>query len=180
MALGLFAYEVAWGGWYPIAIVNYHIITEQTLERNTDIVYGFSRNIAALAGADAERVNSQEFFSEVKLKVLDDLISRELISQELKKTVGLSEAGAIAQKNISQALSGKKDTAEGIEKLYGLSLDEFKSAVLIPQAYQEILAGRMHLNNQDFDTWLSNARKKGSVLIFYPGFSWADGKLISK
>ena len=180
MVSGVTAYKVAWDGWYPIAIVNYHGITEQALEENMDVIYGFSRNVIALSGADSEKINSPEFSSELRLKVLDDLISRELIFRELKKQVGIGEASAIAEKNITNALSGKKDTGEGIEKLYGLSLAEFKDKVLLPQAFQEILAGRMDLNNQDFTEWLRNARKTSSVLIFYPGFGWDSEKVIVK
>lgn len=180
MSFGILAYKVAWDGWYPIAIVNYRIITEQAFEKSMDVVYGFSKNLISLSGSDPEKLKSPEFISEVKLEVLNNLISRELILQELKKSVGLNQAAAIAEKNIANALSGKADTAEGIEKLYGLSLAEFKDSVLLPQAYREILAGRMNLNNKDFDAWLNNARKTSSVLIFYPGFGWDGVKAIEK
>ena len=180
MGGGLLSYKVSTDGLYPIVTVNYRAITASAFEKNLDIIYGFSRNVMALSGSNSEKLNSPDFFQELKLKVLDDMISRELILQELKKRVGGSEATAIAEKNISNALSGKKDTDEGIEKLYGLSLAEFKDSVLLPQAYQEILAGRMDLNNEDFNAWLSNARKTGSVMIFYPGFGWDGKKVIVK
>lgn len=172
MGSGLLSYKVSTDGLYPIVTVNYSAITAQAFEKNLDIVYGFSRNVANVSGTNPEKLNSPDFFQELKPKVLDDMISRELIFQELKKRIGAGEATAIAEKNISNALSGKKDASEGIEKLYGLSLAEFKESVLLPQAYQEILAGRMDLADEDFSAWLRNARKTGSILIFYPGLSW--------
>ncbi len=180
MATGITASAIVRNGGYPVAMVNYRFISETTLQKSTETAYGYLQNILSLSGADPEKLNAPDSYRELKREALDDLISRELIRQELGKRMSDGERDTIAARNIAQLLEGNIKLEEGVEKLYGLTMEEFKARLLMPQAYSEILEGRMNLNNEDFSIWLMSARKNSSVAIFYPGFSWDGEKVIAK
>ncbi len=180
MSAGVAAYKVSYDGWYPVAVVNFHIISAQALEQGVATASGYLHIQYQMSGVDPAKLDTPDSSRELRREVLDYLISHELILQELNRRIGMSQTDVIAEKNITQELENNPNAAAGAEKLYGLTLAEFKDKVLLPQAYQDILQGRMQLNNEDFPAWLTNARKAGSVVIFYPGFSWDGTQVAAK
>ena len=61
--------------------------------------------------------------------------------------------------------------------MYGLEWPDFKERVLLPQAYREILEGRMFLNNENFNDWLAKERASARVIVFMPGLKWENGSI---
>lgn len=173
MGCGLGAYLIAWNGWYPIAMVNYHVISAAALEQNTGIAYTYYKNALSLSGGDTSALNAPQSSQELHRAALDELISRALILQELQHRMSSSDLQAVVDRKIADLTSATTtDLSAGVEKLYGMTLDTFKQEVLTPEAYTEVLQGRMNFTSQDFTTWLASARQNASVIILYPGLSW--------
>ncbi|MDE2001493.1 MAG: SurA N-terminal domain-containing protein [Patescibacteria group bacterium] len=180
MAIGVSGYALSVNGWYPVAVVNWHVISQYTLEQNLSTAYVYYHNALALSGGDPATLDTPAAAANLRRAVLDDAISEELIRDELAREMSAGDLQTVAEKKVDQVLQDQSQVSEGVEKLYGLTLDQFKARVLLPQAYQEVLSGRMLLQGQDFNTWLAQARKSAGVIILTPGFSWDGSGVTAK
>ncbi len=180
MTIGLLSYRVAWDGLYPLVFVNYSFITGDEVDRNLSLAYDYYRNALTYSGSDPSKLDVPDSYNELKRAVIDEMISREIIMNELKSRVSSREIDEISEKNISAALKEAPQIADGINKLYGLSLADFKEQILIPQARKEILEGRMNLSSQDFNAWLGKARRESWILILSQDFVWDGAKVVLK
>ncbi len=177
MAIGLFGYKAAWGGFFPLVFVNFLPIYSNEIDRDLSLAYTYYQNAMIYSGGDPTKLESRESYNELKRAVIDEAISREIIYRELESIMGRSEIDEISGRNIEKALDGRADTEEGVEKLYGLNLEDFKAQILLPQARKEILEGRMTLKNLDFNSWLGKTRSESSIMIFSSVFGW-DGERV--
>ena len=180
MAAGLAGYFMVLDGFHLMIFVNYRPIFRNDVERNLSLAYEYYHNALIYSGSDPGKLDTPESYNELKRAVIDETVSREIIMRELKSRVYSGEINEIADRNIGKVLDENPEIKEGVEKLYGLSLAEFREQILLPQAYREILEGRMNLDNQDFNSWLERARKESSVIILSSNFSWDAGKVILK
>lgn len=180
MGIGLSGYRIAKDGFYPVIFVNFNAISESVIEKNTNLAYSYFHNLSALYGSDSSKLDLPESYLELRRAVLDSAVSDELILLELRKLVSLEEIEIVANRKIDATLKENKIVVEGVQNLYGLTLENFRNDVLMPQAYREILEGRMRLNGQDFDSWLAEARKKSKVIVLLPDFEWNGEKVVLK
>ena len=74
-------------------------------------------------------------------------------------------------------MEDNKNIEEAAQKIYGLEFEDFKKIILMPEAYREILEGRMFLNQEDFKKWLDEARTNARVLIFSPRLQWKENSV---
>ncbi len=176
MAAGIGSYFSVRDGRYPVAIVNFDFIAAKTMEKDSAAAYSYLRNTILVSGNDPAVVDLPESQLEIRRATLDKLITDSLIYNELKLRFG-NEFQAIAERNIGQYIGDNENIENGAKTLYGLDLLEFKKRVLMPQAYREILEGRMYLNNEDFSEWLESARANASVYILTPDLQWEDGEV---
>lgn len=146
------------------------------MEKDSAAAYSYLRNTILVSGNDPAVVDLPESQLEIRRATLDKLITDSLIYNELKLRFG-NEFQAIAERNIGQYIGDNENIENGAKTLYGLDLLEFKKRVLMPQAYREILEGRMYLNNEDFSEWLESARANASVYILTPDLQWEDGEV---
>lgn len=177
MVFGLLGYRIAWGGLYPLVLVDYSVITGSEIASDLDVAYDYYQNALLYSGENPEKLDIPESYNELKRAVMDEAISREIILRELNSSVGMDEADKVVERKIEKSLFRSSKIEAGVETLYGLSLDEFKNKVLRPQAYREILEGRMNLGGRNFSSWLQNARAESRIIILSPDFSW-DGKAV--
>ncbi len=175
---GIGAYAAAWNGWYPVALVNYQVISAAALEQNVNIAYTYYKNVLTLSGGDPSSLNTPQSSQELERATLDELISRALVTHELQQRMSAADLQTVVNRTITNLTTSTTTTlTDGVEKLYGMSLDAFKAEVLTPEAYTEVLQGRMNFTSQDFTSWLADARKNASVIILYPGLSWDGTKV---
>ncbi len=180
MLIGLSGYLMVLDGFHPMIFVNFRPIFRNEVERNLSLAYEYYHNALLYSGSDPGKLDATESYNELKRAVIDETVSREIIMRELKSRIYSKEISEVAERKISNALDENPEIKEGVEKLYGLSLAEFREQILLPQAYREILEGRMNLNNQDFNSWLEKTRKESSVIILSSNFSWDGEKVILK
>jgi len=177
MALGILGYVGSRNGYYPLALVNFEVVNARDTENNFSAAYRYFKNAAAVYGLDIKKLESEGSRLELKRSVLEKLIQDKLIYQELKRRLRKSDFQAAAENKINNFLANAKNLKEASENLYGLELEEFKQRVLAPQAYQEILEGRMNLNNENFSEWLIKRRSEAAIIILSPNFEWRDGRV---
>ena len=176
MASGLGAYKAVKIGAYPVAFVDFNLITEKSVQKDFAAAYRYFQNALLVSGSDPRSLETLEARGEIRRATLDKLIGDRLIYGELEARLK-DDFKAIADKNIEQYIQNNKNISEGAEKIYGLSLADFKDQVLLPQAYKEILEGRMFLNKENFNEWLKNKKSGARVIILSPDLQW-DGNSV--
>jgi len=169
---------------YPIAVVQWQPIMYADLDESYSaaLVY-YQKAVLTYNTANADLMKSDEVKNEIRRAALESSIEDILVSDELDKKLGGSEAQAQVLRSVNTAISGT-DIEKQTETLYGLSEKDFVSDFLVPQVRREILTARLRLENQlpndNFDQWLTAAKQKASVMIFLPGFEWKDGTVAVK
>lgn len=175
MGVGFGAFLFIHNGYYPIALVNFHVITAKVLEENYQAALNYFQKAILTYGSDPAVLKKAESLQEIKRAALNKLITDFLIYQEAKKRLG-GGLDSVMEKIVNNNSNDPK-LAQAAQEIYGLSLEDFKSQVLTAQAYKEILEGRMNLSNENFDAWLKNASEQAKVIILLPEFYW-DGQQV--
>lgn len=156
---------------YPVAFVNGAPVYARRFSRNYQTAMVYYRNLQQ-AKAPVNDVAPEV----IEASVLGDLIDAELIFAGARAEVG-SELDGIVKSKIAE-YANDPQVQEGARRMYGLSFAEFQDALLVPQARQDILAGRLYLRNENIETWLASAREKAKVVILSPRFAW-NGKRVT-
>ena len=176
MVAGLSGYLAVRNGSYPVTVVNFRMITANELTRDSLTAQTYFKNDFRARSLDQNQLDTPQSQLEIKRAVLDNLISNLLVIQELHRRLK-NDYQSVAENKIAQVLKVNQNLELGIKTLYGIEFPEFKERILRPQAYREILEGRMFLNNENFDDWLKNARARATVIILSPNLQWQNGEL---
>jgi hypothetical protein len=171
--VGLGFYYLVHFGFYPLAIVNGHLVSARSF--NNEFLAAYQYYSRVLAGQ--MDVNSREFRGELRRATLAGLIQKSLISAELKEKVG-DDLKTIVYNKIGAGGANTEALERAAQTVYGLSLADFKQMILIPQAEREVLEGRLFLEKKKLEDWLASASKNAKVLIVTPEFYWDAGQLI--
>jgi hypothetical protein len=107
---------------------------------------------------------------------LGELIDRVLIRNGARKEIGNDLPLLVSDRLASEA--DVESLMKESETLYGLSPDELMSEVLVPQATQDLLSGRLYLKQEKLEDWILEARKKASVILFLGNMKW-DGEQVA-
>ena len=169
VAVGVGIFTLVTLGYYPVAVVGSSFINAHQFNRNYKAMVIYA---TAIEKMDPASTTARENFSPDKIQslVLEDLIEQKIIAKKLAAEAGQELPELIATRvNKFENDNGLQKAAEG---LFGLSYDEFKEEVLIPQARRDILTGRLFLNGQSFDVWLKDTKKNTNVYIFSPHLKW--------
>ena len=120
-------------------------------------------------------IEEKDVISETDLKrsVLTQIIENNLIDQEVRRELG-DDLDLLVTNKLSD-LGSQAKLQEAAQTLYGLPLNDFEQEILVPLAKQEILTGRLFLDGENLDTWLSNNKKVSNIKIFSREFYW-DGE----
>jgi uncharacterized glyoxalase superfamily protein PhnB len=168
---------------YPIAFINWQPISLKSFKADSaTAIYYYQKVLETYNENQAGVIESSEVQQEIRRAVLNKLIENALIHQELRKRLKNNELERMVENKIEETIKGKEIKKE-VKILYDLSLDKFKERILKPQAEEEILAGRLLLENNlpagGFDDWLKEIKSKAKVIILLPNFEWT-GQVIIK
>lgn len=174
---GVGSYVLVKNDYYPVAVVNWKLVTARQLERDFNAAYRYFERALATYGSDSKRLASAEARKEIWRAALDKIIVDILIREELNRRISSSEYQLVANRKIDQFLENNQNVSEAAQTLYGLAIADFRSRLLLPQAYREILEGRMTLNGERFDEWLNKSRRQAKVIILTPDLQWQDDQV---
>ena len=174
IAAGLFMLFVVTLGYYPIIFVNNHIISQHEFM----LEYGAASRYYKTAMKTYEPLlknASSPTPADIEVSVANLLIDKNLIHDGAAKEVG-SDLKSVVENKLS-AYEGDTQLASAAENIYGFTPDEFKNEILIPQAEEEVLSGRLFSKGESFEDWLVDARKSAHVIILSHSLSW-DGEQV--
>ena len=169
---GLAAFFLISSGYYPILSINGTMISARTFWKNYQAGSLYYQNILLTYELEIEE---KDVISETDLKrsVLTQIIENNLIDQEVRRELG-DDLDLLVTNKLSD-LGSQAKLQEAAQTLYGLPLNDFEQEILVPLAKQEILTGRLFLDGENLDTWLSNNKKVSDIKIFSREFYW-DGE----
>lgn len=153
-------------GFYPIALVNFNSIPAYKWEANLTAAYTYYQKTS-----NNSLTNKTQ--REIQRVILDKLIKEQIVHQELKNMVKNSKLSAIIDNKIKN-FTADSQTPELIKSFYGMSMGEFNK-LLIPVAEEEILEGRLFIENKKLSEWLKAKKSEANLIILLPDFSW-DGE----
>lgn len=164
-------------GLYPVALVDGSPIFQRTWKKAQNAAKTFTNAQAQSSRADPIDFTSsenQELLLDVMRGTLTSLIEDSAIRQKGDEVVdGL---GVLSRERVADALRQVKDPAAAAKLVYGLSLDDFRELVLLPQARRDVLKEVLKEGGQDFDSWLRDVKGSLTVRLFFVPFRW-DGEM---
>lgn len=171
MAFGLLALIAV--GIYPVAIVGTMPIFARTWQKAENAAKSFELATARARGAkavDFSLAENRELLLEMKRGTLTFLIEDAIIRQKGEEvTDGL---GILSRELALEALRSSGDLGSAARAVYGLSVDDLRDLVLLPQARKDVLKEALIEKGQNFDTWLLDAKKRASVRLIFVPFKW--------
>lgn len=163
---------------YAAAFVNFNAISVESFENDFEAAFVYyEKALKTYNQGDAAVIESEEVKKEIQRAVLEKLIGNSIVHRELLARMSKKELESVIENKIGKIEEKSREIEEGIKNLYGFSLEDFKSRVLTPMAEQEILEGRLFLENKNFDEWLKEEKAKARVIILISGFKWEDGQV---
>lgn len=175
IALGVVAISFISFGYYPVAIVNGHLITARMFVSDYAVASVYYRNILKTYEKSSSTPDVLTP-GQIQQSVLTGLIENVLIDDGARKEIGKDLDRLVNEKVVQAA-----DT-DGIEKavksVYGIDINDFKEEILVPQAERDVLTGSLFLKGQKIEDWLSAAKKSSSIMILSGKFYW-DGENVN-
>ncbi len=107
-----------------------------------------------------------------------NLIEQALLDEVITKTDPSLFQGA--DDLVAATLSRQTDMTKlkaATDRLYGLSLDDFKKLVLLPQAKKDLILKHYEADNAGIQKLWDSVRTAAKIKVYYPGFYW-DGSVI--
>jgi hypothetical protein len=162
-------------GFYPAAIIDGSIITRRTWRKLEDASKRFANVERARRG---ERVlnfaaaENSALLIEGRRTTLNGLIEGLLVAEEGRRL--LTDFDAQSEQKMREALGRAPNFKKAVESLYGISYEDFKELVLLPQAREEALAEIFEARDINFGEWLRGRKRQAKVRLYFTGFRW-DG-----
>ena len=172
-------YGVIRAGWYPVAVVNSELVSTRLFQRELDAAFSYYTKTILKDGNLP--TNSEDLLRELRRAVLDDLIEKKIIRQLARQEVG-DRLPALVEDKIGFLDGNGNKVPEAVQSLYGMTLEEFRELVMIPEAERVILKDWLFADQKEgeFTHYLDEQRKKASVYVFSDLLTWRDGKIQSK
>lgn len=162
-------------GYYPSAFVDTIPVWAKDLRRRERSAIGayevLNRGNAASSTDDRTAQGKKKAREVVLAQSIEQALVRNELERRLTKTV-LNETLRDMLARVNPA-----DLEEIAGVLYGGDIASLARDVVFPQAEQDILRGRLLLEDVDFADWLVRARRDARVTIFSRRFMWKDGEL---
>ena len=175
LAFGLFGAYLVSIGYYPVAFAGGQFITARQFHDTYGAASIYSETYLETYYPTSTPEDLDDKASLLQAAVLDQLIEEAIVSQELHKEVG-SDFDVLVSEKVNK-FDSSDNLRSAADQLFGLSYDDFKDRVLVPQAEREVMEGRLFLKGQTFDPWLSSVKKSKRVLIFSSRFGWDGNKV---
>lgn len=160
-------------GYYPVALVEKTPIFYHVWEKMRQSAMHYANVQQVSAGwpeINFYASDNQELLENIKKGTLSFLIEDTIIGQE---GPNIDDAfRVIVRERIENALRSSQTAAEGAEKLYGLSFEDFRELVLMPQARRDVLREHFSTVNIDPDQWLAEVKRKKRVRLFFVPYRW--------
>lgn len=164
-------------GSYPVMIVDGATVSDRVFQKKYGGALAYYESALQTYTGALQEFGANER-RELKRAALEGLAEEALIHEELLRREPV-ELASIVENKTAEALKNP-DFATAARALYGLSPEDAKRYLLVPQAEREILEGRLFLEKRELEEWLHASKRDASVTVLLPGFSWNNGGIVAE
>lgn len=161
-------------GAYPIATVNGKVIWTASFRSYLSSAVSYQQASRETYGASATSTPLltalEQGETSLGAAALDDLVEQALVEQGLESLVGENAPRLVAAK--LSTYRDKPELAGASRALFQLDPESFSSAILAPQASREVLNGRLFIDNDNVDEWLTHRRREAQVRVWFSPYAW--------
>lgn len=160
-------------GWYPIAMVNGHLIFAKSF-------YTAYQSGSAYWGALLAKQNNGSLTPHIQNQIrglaFESVIDDYLSTGKLQSDIGAAvlDEKIRAAENEANASTTLKDSLASA----GVSDINQVQYFIRQMAIYNLLDGDVRLEGSSAIQWLSDARKRASVIVFIPGYRWTGSEMI--
>ncbi len=172
LAGGLLSYALVKNSYFPVAKINGDYISYRAVKENAEVTRRLYTQGMVGSNPDLDLFFSRSNGADLIKSSLESLITNGIIKSSVSADV-LKQAQAEIDKNFKN--SNMASLAGSINTIYGWKIDKFRERILEPQALFQVLS---EIKGKDFENWLSEAKNKSSVKIWFLPFEWQEGELV--
>ncbi len=187
--LSVFVVSVAMGGFLfsyfsynIVALVDGKIIWKKDMDETVNLMikyYDTDSHHSVTEISDSEFFQDKDLLNRMQKEALARIIDYKILISELEKIN--PDWKDLATAKIDDAISQTESAdkfEEGIKAIYGMSFNDFKSKVLMPQAQFEIISDELKNDGKEYDQWIKDKKKETEIKIFIDGLMWKDGEVV--
>lgn len=158
---------------FPTAVINGSMIFADEFER---VAFSALQFYVKSTEATKRRALTQEevdaLYSEIRRATLDKLMSERLVDNELARRFGGNVEEMAGEKLVVADTERLRDV---IAPLYGMTFEEFRMLLLLPEAKREVLNDALRDESRSAESWLNDARRNARVIMLLPNLVWKNG-----
>lgn len=160
-------------GFYPVALVDGSPIFYRAWRKAEDASRRFAN--AELARRGARPINfaaegNAAFLLEGRKETLAALMEDAIITREGERY--MDDFSGRSEAHMAEALRSAPNLKRAVASLYGISYDDFKKLVLLPQARRDVLSEELESQGLNFDEWARDAKRRARVRLLFVPFHW--------
>ncbi len=164
---------------YPVAVVDGSPVWMRTWEQMINAVEKFTNAERALGGEsplDFSLPENERISSDIRRNTLTYIIEDKIISEEGNNFI--DGFGSFTGEEVQRIMrASTRDPKEIARDIYGMSIDEYKTLILAPQARRSALARTLESRGRTLDEWLYEMKIKKSVKLYFTEYRW-NGKAV--
>lgn len=169
---GLSFIAVTASGFYPVAMTEGSTILARTWKNAERAAIRFTNAQLVSRGEqpiDFTLAQYRAAFLDVKRDTLTFLIEDAILARAGRGIA--ADFDRVSRERVEEALR-TADLERGVKLLYGFTLNEFRSLVLLPQTRRDITREVLAERNQDFDEWFREVKRSERVRLLFTPFRW--------
>lgn len=173
LAIAIFFLAAVFWGWYPIAIVDSHIIWARDYHNNYALAYHY---YDATNEMSEDIVDPSDLENMLRSAALQSLIDRVFVVKKLRDDFSSKDLSSKISERINQVWSDE-DLRRDLRLVLQVSDNVIQDDFIAEQVRYELLSGQLSLEGQqDVLSWIRAQRAQAQVRIFLKNFTWSpDG-----
>lgn len=162
---------------YPVATVNGGLISAHAFQITSVAAEQYYTNLLGTYGGSAS-TTQEEFTSAMRRIALQALIEDSLVKAYLETIYEPAPLELAVNKRVDEVLAASDgQTAAAAQELFGVTAEEFKEVVLLPQARIELLKKELEIKQIDPGVWMDEQLHAAIVTITLRDLTWGDAQV---
>ncbi len=177
--LALVVIIVFWMGLFPLMIIDGKIVWYYEFSRTVRALEKFESATRTAAGKGG--ISSDEAH-EIRRSTVESIIADRAADRYIRQYFSYDDILARARDTVDKAIQSADQNVlpKAVERLYGMTLAEYKEVVLMPPALKEELAKEIEAKHQNFQEIFLSELRNTKVRMFLLPFRWQDGHVVDK
>ncbi|OGZ45549.1 MAG: hypothetical protein A3C84_04110 [Candidatus Ryanbacteria bacterium RIFCSPHIGHO2_02_FULL_48_12] len=177
--LVIMALAVFWAGMFPLMVIDGKIVWYREFSKTMRALERFEATTRAAGGGGDL---SGDAIKELRRSTVETIIADHTADRYIRQNFSYDEMSGRARDTVDKAIQSADQNVlpKAVERLYGMTLEEYKEVVLMPPALKEELAKEIEAKHQNFQEIFLSELRNTKVRMFLLPFRWQDGHVVDK